>query len=224
MQQNNKRKIFNPGLKNTMSSVVGGAGEASLPNSAPTPTGGVAATCGAVMASVSHDLFLDFIDKLKTPETSNLIESIKIGFNIINEGTYNYNPETGEGYVEQDEVEDESESNISSYSDGDHYKYYEPLDIEYIDNKFDIYTDDGDLIYTAPTMDDAIDFIRKTGNKIGHKPIKSYGNRWLNDMKEATIEDQVYMMDTIWNGRKTVALHKLSNDEIDAIRQKIKTT
>lgn len=73
-----KKKIFNPDLKNTMSSVVGGAGEASQPASAPSGT-------GAVMASVSNDLFLSFVDSLKTPDNASLIESVKRGYKAITE-------------------------------------------------------------------------------------------------------------------------------------------
>lgn len=89
----NKKIRFNPDLKNTMSSVVGGAGETSLPNSAPTPTGGVAASggTGAVMASVSNDMFLNFMNALKTPDNTNLIEAIENGYKIIVEsGSYEY--------------------------------------------------------------------------------------------------------------------------------------
>jgi hypothetical protein len=73
-----KKPIFNPDLKNTMSSVVGGAGEAS-------------AGTGAVMASVDNNMFLNFLNNLKTPENVSLIESIKSGFKIIIEsGPYEY--------------------------------------------------------------------------------------------------------------------------------------
>lgn len=89
-----KKKKFNPELKNTMSSVVGGAGEASMPNSAPAPTGGMAASGGAVMASVSNDLFLSFVDSLKTPDNASLIESVKRGYKVINEAYEDvYTPE-----------------------------------------------------------------------------------------------------------------------------------
>lgn len=82
-----KRKIFNPELKNTMSSVVGGAGEASQPASAPSASAGT----GAVMASVDNNMFLNFLNNLKTPENVSLIESIKSGFKIIIEsGPYEY--------------------------------------------------------------------------------------------------------------------------------------
>jgi hypothetical protein len=210
-----KKKIFNPDLKNTMSSVVGGAGEASQPASAPVASAG---GTGAVMASVSNDLFLSFVDSLKTPDNASLIESVKRGYKAINEAYEDWG---------QPEYDDYTSPNFNSRGDMyGNYKYNEPLDI-YVDSKegypeFSICSDDGDVIHNTTDINDVYDFIKKTGNKIGHKPIKSYGNRWLNDMKEATIEDQVYMMDTKWNGRKTVALHKLSNDEIDAIRQKIK--
>lgn len=213
-----KRKIFNPELKNTMSSVVGGAGEASQAASAPTASAGT----GAVMASVANDLFLSFIDSLKTPDNINLIESVISGYKIINE-SYK------DGSEELPEYDDYKSENFDSRGDMDgHYRYIEPLDI-YVDNRkgypeFSVYTDGGDHLHTTTDINDAYTFIKKTGNKIRSKPIKSYGNRWLNDMKESTIEDQVYMMDTKWNGRKTVALHKLSNDEIDAIRQKIKNS
>lgn len=83
-----KKKIFNPDLKNTMSSVVGGAGEASQPASAPV------ASTGAVMASVSNDLFLSFVDSLKTPDNASLIESVKRGYKVINEAYEDvYTPE-----------------------------------------------------------------------------------------------------------------------------------
>ena len=73
-----KRKIFNPELKNTMSSVVGGAGEASQPASAPSASAGT----GAVMASVDNNMFLQFMDKIKTPDNESLVESIKTGYII----------------------------------------------------------------------------------------------------------------------------------------------
>ncbi len=209
-----KRKIFNPELKNTMSSVVGGAGEASQPASAPSASAGT----GAVMASVDNNMFLQFMDKIKTPDNESLVESIKTGYIICIEAYED---------LEHPEYDDYTSPNFDPRGDMDgHYRYNEPLDI-HVDNRkgypeFDIYTDGGDCLHTTTDINDAYNFIKKTGNKIGHAPIKSYGNRWLNDMKEGTIEDQVYMMDTKWNGRKTVALHKLSNDEIDAIRQKIK--
>lgn len=84
----NKKIRFNPDLKNTMSSVVGGAGEASQPAS--TPAVGGSGT-GAVMASVSDGMFLDFVNALKTPDNSNLIEAIESGYKIIVEsGAYEY--------------------------------------------------------------------------------------------------------------------------------------
>lgn len=86
--------VMNPSLKNTMSSVVGGAGEASLPASAPTPTGGVAASgggTGAVMASVeggvcleSAKMFLSFLESISTDENTDVLEPILEAYCLLN--------------------------------------------------------------------------------------------------------------------------------------------
>lgn len=88
--------VMNPSLKNTMSSVVGGAGEASLPASAPTPTGGVAASgggggTGAVMASVeggvcleSTHMFFNFLESIATDENTDILESIVEAYCVLN--------------------------------------------------------------------------------------------------------------------------------------------
>ena len=113
-----KRKIFNPELKNTMSSVVGGAGEASQPASAPSASAGT----GAVMASVDNNMFLNFLNNLKTPENVSLIESIKSGFKIIIEsGPYEYDDITDLEHPDDierafyNEDEPETNDNIDEY-------------------------------------------------------------------------------------------------------------
>lgn len=165
------------------------------------------------------DKFHKFLTALKSDENRTLIEAIEIGYKSIYEAYEDL------GLPEYD---DYTSPNFDSRGDlNGHYKYVEPLDI-YVDTRsgypeFTIYSDGGDVVHETTDINDALNFIKKTGNKLGHMPIKSYGNRWLNDMKEATIEDHVYMMDTKWNGRKTVALHQLSDDEINAIRQKLKS-
>jgi len=215
-----KKKRFNLDLKNTMGSVVGGAGEASLPNSAPTPSGGVVATgdAGAVMASVDDNMFLQFMDKIRTPDNELLVESIILAYNTINEAYEDV-------YTQENDA-----PSYSAYGDegasGGSYKYEEPLDI-YVDMEeeryptFKVYTDGGDLLYNTSNINDAYKFIKETGNTLGHKPIKSYGNRWLNHGDKYTLEDLVYIMDKN-GGRTPFGLVNVSDEEIENIRQHIK--
>ena len=96
-----KKPIFNPDLKNTMSSVVGGAGEASA-----------SAGTGAVMASVDNNMFLNFLNNLKTPENVSLIESIKSGFNPTKMGIWEINCIIEIGCVQKVRLQDVNKSSL----------------------------------------------------------------------------------------------------------------
>lgn len=110
-----KRKIFNPELKNTMSSVVGGAGEASQPASAPSASAGT----GAVMASVDNNMFLNFLNMLKTPENVSLIESVILGYNLLYESGWEVKHKEGKSPIKTNiKPEDRELSNLPKYSTG----------------------------------------------------------------------------------------------------------
>ncbi len=68
--------VFDPAMKNTMSSTVGGAGEMTMP----------AGSDGAVTMGESLDAkFIGLLESLRTDENSDVIDVIREGFDIFNE-------------------------------------------------------------------------------------------------------------------------------------------
>jgi hypothetical protein len=157
---------------------------------------------------MKHTLFFDFLNQLKTQNTQQLIESIEKAY-VLCESYYEYDDDDEKPKVER--------------NDSTHH-YAEPLDI-IVDNskeppEFDVYTDGGDHLFTSINIDDAIDFVKRTENKLRTKPTKSYGNRWLNHDDEYTINDLVYIMEKS-NGRKPYGLMNVPEEEIQKAKQYI---
>lgn len=69
--------VFDPAMKNTMSSTVGGAGEMTMP---------AGSGDGAVAMGESRDAkFIGLLEALRTPENSEVIDVIREGFEVFNE-------------------------------------------------------------------------------------------------------------------------------------------
>jgi len=170
----------------------------------------------AITENAKYAKFTAFLESVKEFDPS-LVESIKEGFNICMEAYEDV-------YTPEDDTPSYS-AMAAEGSMGGSYKYEEPLDI-YADTEngqvsFKVYTDGGDLLHDTSDIKDAFKFVKDTENTVGHKPTKSYGNRWLNRGDKYTIEDLVYIMDSN-GGRKPMGLSNVSDEDIQAARSRIK--
>lgn len=170
----------------------------------------------------------EFINALKNPQLQ-VNDFIQVANQVVSDSIGGEFKNINEAYEDVYTNEDDRPSYSAYSSEGSSegsYKYVEPLDI-YADSseghtRFKVHSDDGDLLHDTDDITDAHKFIQETGNKVGHVPKQSYGNRWLNKGDKYTTEDLVYLMDKNGGSRKPLGLLNVSDEEIERARQRIK--